>query len=310
MPSALGAHNWHPMSFSPKTGLVYLPAQEVPFAYQTDPKYSHKQGAWNIAVIAAINAPPNSLEATRATRAILKGELLAWDPVKQKEAWRVQYDGPWNGGALATAGNLVFQGNARGEFQAFDATNGKPMWKFDAQTGVVAGPVSFTVGKTQYVAVMAGYGGAYTLSTGFHDGAQRVPPNGRVLVFKLGGTAKLPPYESPELPPPNPPTETFTEAQIAQGGNIYEGNCGICHGAGARSSGLVPDLRRSGALNDKETWAGVVHGGMLRERGMVSFSKWFSKDEIEAVRAYVGVQAKFLASEEGQKLAAKGALGK
>ncbi len=304
-PSALGAHNWHPMAFSPKTGLVYLPAQEVPFAYSNDKAYSHKQGAWNIAVVAAINAPPNNAEESRTIRATLKGQLIAWDPVKQKEAWRVQYDGPWNGGALATAGNLVFQGNARGMFQAFDASNGKPLWSMNAQTGVVAGAISYMVGKTQYVAVMAGYGGAYPLSTGFQDKPSYTPPNGRLLVFKLGGTGKLPAYDPPALAPANPPSDTFTPEQIAAGGNIYEGNCGICHGAGARSSGLVPDLRRSGALGDKETWAAVVHGGMLKERGMVSFAKWFSSDEIESVRAYVGEQAKFLASEESKKTGGK-----
>ncbi len=308
-PSALGAHNWHPMAFSPKTGLVYLPAQEVPFAYQTDPNYSHKQGAWNIAVIAALNAPPNNAAQTRATRAILKGQLLAWDPVKQKEVWRVQYDGPWNGGALATAGNLVFQGNAKGGFQAFDATTGKTLWHFEAQTGVMAGPISYRVGDTQYIAVMAGYGGAYPLSTGYPDGPERIQPNGRVLVFKLGGTATLPPYDAPQLAPANPPTDKFTPQQIATGGDIYEGNCGICHGAGARSSGLVPDLRRSGALNDSATWAAVVHGGVLKDQGMVSFAKWFSKSEIESVRAYVGVQAKFLATDEGSELAKGGSAG-
>lgn len=306
-PSALGAHNWHPMAFSPKTGLVYLPAQEVPFAYQNDAGYKHKQGAWNIAVVAALNAPPNNAAQTRATRAILKGQLLAWDPVKQREVWRVQYDGPWNGGALATAGNLVFQGNAKGKFQAFDATTGKTVWSFDAQTGVMAGPVSYTVDGTQYIAVSAGYGGAYPLSTGYVDGPQRIQPNGRMLVFKLGGTAKLPPYDAPALAPANPPSDKFTPQQIAQGADIFEGNCGLCHGAGARSSGLVPDLRRSGALSDREAWAAVVHGGILKDRGMVSFAKWFKPAEIEAVRAYVGEQAKFLASDEGAQLAAKGA---
>ncbi|MFZ4688618.1 MAG: PQQ-dependent dehydrogenase, methanol/ethanol family [Polymorphobacter sp.] len=305
-PSALGAHNWHPMAFSPKTGLVYLPAQEVPFAYSNDTGYSHKQGAWNVAVVAALNAPPNNAEQTRATRAILKGQLLAWDPVKQKEAWRVQYDGPWNGGALATAGNLVFQGNARGMFQAFDATTGKQLWGMNAQTGVVAGPISYSVGGTQYVAVMAGYGGAYPLSTGYQDKSSATPPNGRLLVFKLGGTDKLPKWDPPALAPANPPTDSFTPQQIALGGGIFEGNCGICHGAGARSSGLVPDLRRSGALTDKETWAAVVHGGVLKERGMVSFAKWFKPEEIEAVRAYVGEQAKYLEAEDAAASKAKG----
>lgn len=308
-PSALGAHNWHPMAFSPKTGLVYLPAQEIPGAYQTDTGYNHKPGAWNLAVAWALNAPTNSLEATRATRALLKGQLVAWDPVKQKEAWRVQYDGPWNGGALATAGNLVFQGNARGKFQAFDATNGKRLWSFDAPSGIGAGPVSYMVGDTQYVAVSVGYGGAWGMAGGLPDGPQRIQPNGRMLVFKLGGTETLPKYVSPELAPPNPPSETFTAQQIAMGKDIYEGNCGICHGGGARSSGLVPDLRRASALADKTLWSEVVHGGILRDQGMVSFAKWFSQDEIEAVRAYVGEQARFLASDEGQKLAAEGALG-
>ncbi len=297
-PSALGAHNWHPMAFSPKTGLVYLPAQEVPFAYATEAGYTHRQGAWNIAVNAALNAPPNDRAKTKAVRAILKGQLLAWDPVAQKEVWRVQYDGPWNGGVLATAGNLVFQGNAKGQFQAFDATNGKPLWSFDAQTGVQAGPVSYTVGGTQYVAVMAGYGGAYPISTGYGDAPQRIALNGRVLVFKLGGTAMLSPREDIALPPANPPTDSFTAAQIAEGGSLFEGNCGVCHGAGARSTGIIPDLRRSSALPDRASWARVVHGGALKEQGMISFAKFLTKDQVEAIRSYVGVQAKWLQGEE------------
>ena len=182
------------------------------------------------------------------------------------------------------------------------------LWSFEAQTGIGAGPISYEVGDTQYVAVMSGYGGAWGLAGGLPDGPQRIQPNGRMLVFKLGGTGTLPHYVSPELAPPNPPSESFTPQQIGLGKDIYEGNCGICHGGGARSSGLVPDLRRSAALAEKALWSEVVHGGLLREQGMVSFAKWFSKDEIEAVRAYVGEQAKFLATDEGAKLAAQGSL--
>ena len=295
-PSALGAHNWHPMAFSPKTGLVYLPAQDVPFFYSTPSGYKYRAGAWNIAVDAYKNAPPNDRAQTKAIRALLKGELIAWDPVAQKERWRIQYDGPWNGGALATAGNLVFQGNGKGAFQAFDARDGKPLWSFPAQTGVIAGPVTYSVKGVQYVAVMAGYGGAYPISSGFDE--PRPSANGRVLVFRLGGTAKLPPAPPLDLPPPNPPTETFTAAQIAHGGELFEGNCGVCHGGGARSSGVLPDLRRSGALADAATWQGIVHDGALKDRGMVSFAPYMSKADIEAIRGYVGVQAKYLASEE------------
>ncbi len=294
-PSALGAHNWHPMAYSPKTGLVYLPAQDVPFFYSTASGYKYRAGAWNIAVDAYKNAPPNDRAQTKAIRALLKGELIAWDPVAQKERWRIQYDGPWNGGALATAGNLVFQGNGKGAFQAFDARDGKQLWTFPAQTGVIAGPVTYSVKGVQYVAVMAGYGGAYPISSGFDE--PRPSANGRVLVFRLGGTAKLPPAPPLDLPPPNPPTETFTAAQIVHGGELFEGNCGVCHGGGARSSGVLPDLRRSGALADAATWAAIVHDGALKDRGMVSFAPYMSKADIEAIRGYVGVQAKYLADE-------------
>ena len=301
-PSALGAHNWHPMAFSPQTGLVYLPAQDVPFYYETAGGYKYKAGAWNIAVDAYKNAPPNDRAQTKAIRAMLKGQLIAWDPVAQREVWRAQYDGPWNGGALATAGNLVFQGTGRGTFQAFDAAKGKRLWEFPAQTGVIAGPVTYSVKGVQYVAVMAGYGGAYPISSGYDE--VRPAQNGRVLVFKLGCTAKLPAAPLLDLPPPNPPTEVYTVAQLTQGLQVYEGTCGVCHGSGARSSGVLPDLRRSVALADKATWDGIVHDGALKDRGMISFAKYLSKTDIEAVRGYVGVQAKYLAGEEAS--AAKG----
>ena len=302
-PSALGAHNWHPMAYSPQTGLVYLPAQDVPFYYSTSSAYKYRAGAWNIAVDAYKNAPPNDPAQTKAIRAALKGRLIAWDPVAQKEAWHVDYDGPWNGGALATAGGLVFQGNGKGAFQAFDAAKGDKLWSFPAQTGVIAGPVTYKVGDVQYVAVMAGYGGAYPVSSGFDD--PRPSQNGRVLVFKVGGTATLPPPPPLDLAAPNPPKETYTAAQIAHGGALFESNCGLCHGGGARSSGVLPDLRRSAALSDAAAWQTIVHDGALQDNGMIGFKAYMSREDIEAIRGYVGVQAKYLATQEGTKTEAQ-----
>ena len=298
-PSALGAHNWHPQSFSPKTGLVYLPAQEVPFLYADQKSYKQRPGAWNIAVDSIKNMPPEDAATFKAIRSILKGQLVAWDPVAQKEVWRAQYDGPWNGGTMATAGNLVFQGNAKGEFQAFRADNGQKLWTFDAQTGVIAGPVSYSVGGEQYVAVAAGYGGAYPLSSAFVD-KPRPMPNGRMLVFKLNGGAKLPPAEPIANPPANPPAETFPAATVALGREVYETNCSVCHGPSGMSSGVLPDLRRSGTLADKSAWNGVVIGGQLKDRGMVSFAKWITPAQAEAARAYVGAAAKKLQAQEGK----------
>ncbi len=298
MPSALGAHNWHPMAFSPKTGLVYLPAQEVPFLYSDDKSFGYKPGAWNIAVDILKNTPPDDPAAFKATRAMLKGQLLAWDPVAQKEVWRVQHDGPWNGGVLATAGNLVFQGNARGNFAAYAADTGKKLWNFDAQTGVIAGPISFAVNGTQYVAVMAGYGGAYPLSSPFVDSPPQMAPNGRVLVFKIGGTASLPAVVPTPMQPANPPKGDWTPAQLKEGAYLFEGNCGVCHGSGARGSGVTPDLRRSTVLSDPKLWQSVVYDGQLQDRGMIAFKKYLTPEQVESIRGYVGAQAKLLASQE------------
>jgi quinohemoprotein ethanol dehydrogenase len=298
-PSALGAHNWHPMAFSPKTGLVYLPAQEVPFAYVDDAKFGDgRPGGWNVAIDFLANAVPDDRTQFKALRSLLKGQLIAWDPVAQREVWRVQYDGPWNGGVLATAGNLVFQGNAHGEFAAFSADAGKKLWAFDAGTGIIAAPVSYAIDGEQYVAVMAGYGGAYPISAAFVDNP-RPMPNGRLLVFKLGGKA---PYtvEKIEFGPPVVPTDQWADATVRQGQALYESSCGVCHGPAAMSSGVLPDLRRSAYLADKDGWREVVHGGALVDRGMASFARWMSPGDVEAVRAYVGARARILAASETQ----------
>ncbi|MEE9433231.1 MAG: PQQ-dependent dehydrogenase, methanol/ethanol family [Sphingorhabdus sp.] len=295
-PSALGAHNWHPMAYSPKTNLVYLPAQEIPLAYVSDPEYKKREGGWNIAVSLLANGVPDNPAEFKAIRALLKGQLIAWDPVAQKEVWRVQHDGPWNGGVLATAGNLVFQGNAKGEFAAFSADKGEKLWSFDAGTGIIAAPVSYSIDGEQYVAVMAGYGGSYPLSSGFVDNA-RPMPNGRLLVFKLGGKA---PYEidAIENPPFTVVADNFTPETVKRGMELYENNCGVCHSGGAVGSGVLPDLRRSAMLSGKDAWQQVVIGGALKDRGMVSFAKYMTPQDAEAIRAFVAGQAKKAAARE------------
>ena len=295
-PSALGAHNWHPMAYSPKTNLVYLPAQEVPFAYVDDAKFKARDGGWNIGMDFLANGAPEDKAGFKAVRAMLKGQLIAWDPVAQKEAWRVQYDGPWNGGVLATAGNLVFQGNAKGEFAAFSADKGEKLWSFDAGTGIIAAPVSYSIDGEQYVAIMAGYGGAYPLSSGFVDNP-RPMPNGRLLVFKLGGKApyKIEPIENA---PFTIVEDSFTDEQVTAGLSAYEGNCGVCHSGGAIGSGVLPDLRRSAYLSDKDAWRQVVLGGSLKDNGMASFAKYLKPEDAEAIRAFVADRAKKGAAAE------------
>jgi len=209
--------------------------------------------------------------------------------VAQKPRWTVEHPGPWNGGLLATAGGLVFQGTAGSEFNAYDAGTGKKLWSFAAQTGVVAPPITYSVGGEQYVAVLAGWGGAYALSVDGDIIRRKAPVRNisRLLVFKLGGTAKLPPEPAlAELPLDPPPSRASAEV-IALGQAKYGRYCAVCHAPGAVGSTVLPDLRRAGSLESAEAWAAVVEGGALKDNGMASFKGSLSKAEIEAIRAYV-----------------------
>jgi quinohemoprotein ethanol dehydrogenase len=287
VPGPLGAHSWQPMSYSPLTGLVYIPVQDAGFPYKSDENFQPKKMAANYGVDVVAAGMPQIPEIKKAVLDSVKGRLVAWDPVGQKQIWEVERPGPWNGGVLSTAGNLVFEGTAGGSFEAYRADNGKKLWSFDAQSGVMAGPVSYTVKGQQYVAVLAGWGGVFPLVTGevaFKSG--RVRNISRVLAFKLGGKASLPPTPKFEEPALDPPPATANEATVNNGERLFQRYCAACHGDVAVGGGIVTDLRYSKTLaNDR--WFDVVLGGSLRKAGMVSFAKELSRNEMTDIRAYV-----------------------
>ena len=222
----------------------------------------------------------------KAIRASLKGRLVAWDPVTQTEKWSVQHDGPWNGGVLATAGGLVFQGSATGEFAAYDAGSGKKLWGFDTQTGVVAPSMTYEIDGEQYVALMAGYGGGFAISAGAGVDPRSEGPR-RLLVFKLGGTQKLPARPVSEKTPLDLPATPGTPQQIAQGTAAFAANCGVCHGASGVSNFSIPDLRYSPAITDAAIFKSIVIDGDRKEQGMVSFASLVSVEEAESIRQYL-----------------------
>ncbi|HYE46789.1 MAG TPA: PQQ-dependent dehydrogenase, methanol/ethanol family [Caulobacter sp.] len=289
-PGPLGAHNWHPMAFSPKTGLVYIPAQEIPFPYMQPggdvTSFRYRPKGWNVGIDFLVAGLPDDEATLKAIRASLKGRLVAWDPVAQKERWSVNYDGPWNGGVLATAGGLVFQGSATGEFAAYDAGTGAKLWGFDAQTGVVAPAMTYEIDGEQYVALMAGYGGGFAVSAGAGVDPRSEGPR-RLLVFKLGGKKTLPtrPVSTREFP--DLPATPGTPQQITQGMAVYAANCGVCHGASGVSNFSVPDLRYSPATTDAAVFKSIVIDGDRTEQGMVSFKGMVSETEAESVRQYL-----------------------
>ncbi len=289
MPAPLGAHNWHPMAYSPKTGLVYIPAQQMPFAFQNEDDFKYKPGAWNLGVNLLANAAPMTPAQTAAMAAMIKGSLIAWDPVNQKAVWTVQRPYFWNAGVLATGGNLVFQGAAEGQVYAYDATNGKQLWSYPTGNGVIAPPMTYELNGEQYVALMVGSGGGGQVSApSLLPKRPRLP--GRLLVFKIGGTAKAPDFVLPAEPEIDL-TKVTTTGDPKNGYVVFNNNCQVCHGANATGSWL-PDLKRSPLITTSADFNSVVMQGVKAHNGMVSFSRFLKPQEVEDVRAFLVGQGK------------------
>jgi quinohemoprotein ethanol dehydrogenase len=287
VPGPIGAHSWQPMSYSPVTHLAYIPVNDAGFKYKLPDSFSPKKLAPNYGVDVVAAGLPQDPKVKKAILGTVKGKLVAWDPIQQKAAWSVERPGPWNGGTLVTAGNLVFEGTASGNFEAYRADHGEKLWSFPAQTGVMAGPITYEAGGKQYVAVLAGWGGVFPLAAGevsFASG--RVRNISRMLVFELGGKASLPPIEATEQPDltvlPNP----ANSVTVRKGENLFQTYCAECHGDVAVSGGVLPDLRRSSALTE-DTWFEIVLRGDLQSQGMVSFSSELSRQDAAAIRSYV-----------------------
>ncbi len=286
-PSPHGAHSWMPMSFDPKTGLVYIPVQEGGFTYAPDQHWVHKSMGVNMAMDMASVSMPQDPKIKTAAMQTIKGHLAAWDPIQQKEVWRQGLKGPWNGGIVSTAGGVIFEGNAAGEFASYRADNGEKLWSFDAQSPVMAGPVTFTVNGEQYVAVLSGWGGTFALVPGIVSFASGNVHNiSRVLVFKLGGQAKLAPVPADPARTLSAAPDTASAAVIDHGFKLYTRFCSSCHGDAAVAGGITPDLRYSPLLAS-ESFYDVVLGGVLKDGGMASWKPVLSNDDASAVRAYL-----------------------
>jgi quinohemoprotein ethanol dehydrogenase len=291
-PGFLGGHNWHPMAFSPQTGLVYIPAQEIGAPYVPDTNFRMLEQSANLGVDLAAMSMPADRAIVDSVKAGLQGRILAWDPVAREARWTVDLGAPWNGGMLTTAGGLLFQGTAAGEFVAYDAATGERLWSFPAQSGIVAPPITYSVDGRQYVSVVVGWGGVYPLLLGelarkSNDRANR----SRVLTFSLEGAASLPEASSPRRVPQAKAPSFGTPQQIESGRLAYARTCGGCHGDGVRSGGVLPELRHSLLVGNAAAWRSVVYDGVLASRGMVGFNRDLTPDDVEAIRAYVAFRA-------------------
>lgn len=280
-PSPLGAHSWQPMSYSPLTGLVYIPAMDQPMEMTANGDKTLGAGGVDI-----------NFYTGQGDRSRFKGELIAWDPVRQKARWRNTVGLPYNGGVLATAGNLVFQGTSLGELRAYQADSGKLLWSQDTDSGIYAAPSTVEIDGTQLILVPTGSGTASAITSFPRLGGKSRGPS-RLLAFKLGGTAVLPVSTAPEEHFPKPAGPRSSATVIAKGRTIWSvSGCELCHGYSAigPQDASVPDLRKS-LVVATDLFDGVVLGGSRASKGMPTFKDSIRPEDLPALRAYIVDQA-------------------
>jgi quinohemoprotein ethanol dehydrogenase len=281
IPGPYGAHNWHPMSFNPQTGLVYLPAQGVPLnltgekALTQNKMEPFKFGSttgWNVGF--TLNAtPPKNLPF---------GRLVAWDPVQQKEVWRADYVAPWNGGTLTTAGNLVFQGTADGRFIAYNAKTGEKLWESPLGTGAVAAPATYMVDGVQYVSIAVGWGGVFGISA---RATEHEAP-GTVYTFAVGGKAKMPEFAKYQMGNLLTGIE-YDPKDVPEGTAIYVAACATCHGVpGVDRGGNVKNLGYS-TTEKIAHLKDIVFKGPFRDKGMPDFTGKLTEADVVKIQAFI-----------------------
>jgi quinohemoprotein ethanol dehydrogenase len=289
-PGALGMHNWHPMAFSPDTGLVYLPVTVSPATYANPKEFRVNMQGWNTGIAFQSERGEEAVVAT-GTAPKQESYLLAWDPVQGKEVWRVPNEVYGASGVLATAGNLVFSGNHKGEFVAYNAKTGAKLWSAPTGARVVAAASTYMVGNEQHVAILVG-------ARGLPPGGKRTSAvsanNSRILVFKPGGTAQLPADLPAGVSLPasvriDPPLLTASNETVASGELLYDQSCAVCHGRNSvpAAGAVAPDLRYSALLRDKPGWDGAVREGNRAQRGMPGFKAMLTEEQTDAILAYV-----------------------
>ncbi len=267
-PGGWGAHNWHAMSYSPLEKLVYLPITNI-----GNKLCRGEDGSVTAQMLSEDGRPV--------------GDLVAWDPIASKVRWRLPRVTPYNGGTLATAGRLVFEGTGDGFFQAVAADTGKLLWSQEVGSSILGPPVTVALDGEQYVIVPAGNSGS--MATYFPDltttGTSRLGP-ARMLAFKLWGLVELPPAHYAARAIPAPPEVPLDAAQVARGKQLYEENhCVYCHGNNADNGRhSVPNLLYTSKTRHDQ-WDGIVIGGMLRQQGMMPFP--ITPEESHAIHAYV-----------------------
>lgn len=279
-PNMWGSHSWQPMAWHPGHELLYIPVLELPSVVS-----DYDDGAYNdtLELFTEVDGEPFS-----------PGKLIAFDPVRNVTRWSVDYPLPFNGGVLATAGNLVFQGNAEGRFNAFAADTGEEKWSLSTGSAITAAPVSYAVDDTQYILIPIGSGGGIQFVYPQLGATNESQGPTRLLAFSLDGGSEFPSIARSVRALPEQPELVASGDVIENGKKLFADDCGFCHGknAVARYGGSVPDLRFASADTHAQ-WHDIVIDGAKRARGMPAFS-YLDVEQSEAIRNYVLSQSEAL----------------
>ena len=286
-PSPYGAHNWQPMAFNPKTKLVYIPAREQSMMYGNEKDFVYDKDYWSLGI--GIGVGGNPANPTNMDPKFPKsfGKLIAWDPVQNKEVWSKVEKTVWNSGVLTTS-DLVFQGNAEGDFNALDARTGQVLWTKNLGTGIVAPPITYLVDGVQYVTIAVGWGGASGIA---NRNTEQINP-GTVYTFAIGKNTAMPVFEKQAKKEYLTLPVEITEAQVEKGGNLFGKYCSACHNLNAGNpGGNIPNLTYShpdimGAFHQ------IVGDGIFLPKGMPKFKGRLSDVDISNIKGFILSSAK------------------
>lgn len=292
-PSNAGGHNWPPMSFSPQTGLAYIPTLDMGMVYAAIEPYQYRPGYDNSHIRYGYTPEMEKAYAAQEKRWPKKeGALLkAWDPVSQKEIWRAKTDENSFGGTcgvLSTDGKLVFNGTMSGNIVVFHAETGKKLKEIFVGTAVMAAPMSYAIDGEQYIAVMAGYGGAVLPFPDEHAAIRTYKNIGRIIVFKLNGTeVPLPPVQQRDTVVPEPPVITVNPGFAERGKLHFNALCSACHSVfGNNHYSDIPDLTMMNAATHA-SFNDIVLKGKLSYYGMAGFADVLKQEDAEAIHHYL-----------------------
>ena len=286
-PSPYGAHNWQPMAFNPKTKLVYIPAREQSMMYGNEQDFVYDKNYWSLGIGLGVGGNPANPTNMDPKFPKSFGKLIAWDPVQNKEVWSKVEKTVWNSGVLTTS-DLVFQGNAEGDFNALDARTGQVLWTKNLGTGIVAPPITYLVDGVQYVTIAVGWGGASGIA---NRNTEQINP-GTVYTFAIGKNTAMPVFEKQAKKEYLTLAVEIKEAQVEKGGNLFGKYCSACHNLDAGNpGGNIPNLTYShpdimGAFHQ------IVRDGIFLPKGMPKFKGRLSDEDISNIKGYILSSAK------------------